>query len=86
MEYTHKNRGTCSRYTQLELAEDGTILHCHIEGGCSGNIQGVEHLVEGQNARDVIARLQGIRCGTKATSCPDQLALALREALAAQEG
>ena len=82
MEYLHKNKGTCSRYTQVELAPDGTILSCHVEGGCSGNIQGMERMVQGQNARDVIARLDGIRCGSKPTSCPDQLAKALQEALA----
>lgn len=82
MTYLHKNQGTCARSTQVELAPDGTILSCHVEGGCSGNIQGMERMVEGQKAQDVIGRLAGIRCGSKATSCPDQLAHALQEALA----
>ncbi len=84
MVYKRKNVGVCSRSTEVELAEDGTILNCHQEGGCSGNIQGVEQLVRGQKAQDVIERLSGIRCGFKASSCPDQLAVTLREALAQQ--
>lgn len=86
MTYLHQNKGTCARSTQVELAPDGTILSCHVEGGCSGNIQGMERMVCGQKAADVIARLEGIRCGAKPTSCPDQLARALQEALAQMDG
>ncbi|MCR5222028.1 MAG: TIGR03905 family TSCPD domain-containing protein, partial [Lachnospiraceae bacterium] len=60
---------------------DGVISNVSFVGGCNGNLQGVSRLVEGQRAEDVIGRLEGIRCGMKPTSCPDQLSKALREAL-----
>ena len=80
MEYTYKTKGTCSREIQLELDGD-VIRNVHVIGGCDGNLKGIASLVQGMKADDVIARCSGIRCGSKSTSCPDQLACALREAL-----
>ena len=78
---TYETRGTCSVAIEVEL--DGDIIQSvEFIGGCSGNTQGIAKLVEGMNAREAIARMRGIRCGSKPTSCPDQLAHALEEALA----
>ena len=77
MTYTYTPRGVCSRRMTVEL-EDGIIKDVKVEGGCSGNLQGISRLVIGQNIDDIIARLQGIQCRNK-TSCPDQLAKALTE-------
>lgn len=82
MVYTYKTSGVCSRSITLTL-EDGVIRDVHFEGGCSGNTQGVEHLVRGMKADDVVRLLKGIQCGPRETSCPDQLALAIEEACAA---
>ena len=81
---THRyiTRGVCSRAITVTLADDGTIENVKFEGGCSGNTQGVAALAKGMKPEDAIARLEGIRCGFKSTSCPDQLAKALTEALA----
>ena len=80
MTYTYTPKGVCSRKMTVEL--DGEIIKSvKVEGGCNGNLQGISHLVEGMNARDAIAKMRGIRCGFKSTSCPDQLSLALEEAL-----
>lgn len=77
----YKTKGTCSQAIQLEL--DGNIIKSvEFVGGCSGNTQGVASLVQGMKAEDAISRLEGIRCGFKPTSCPDQLAKALKAALA----
>jgi uncharacterized protein (TIGR03905 family) len=77
----YKTQGTCSQAIQLEL--DGDIIKSvEFVGGCSGNTQGVASLVRGMKAEEAIARLEGIRCGFKPTSCPDQLAKALKLALA----
>ena len=81
MTYTYKPKGVCSREMEVEL-EDGVIRRVEIIGGCSGNLQGISRLVEGMKAEDAIARMEGIHCGFKSTSCPDQLSIALREALA----
>lgn len=80
MKYTYKTKGTCSREINFEL-EDGIVKNVSFLGGCNGNLQGISSLVEGQRAEELIERLAGIKCGFKATSCPDQLALALKEAL-----
>ncbi|MBQ8372150.1 MAG: TIGR03905 family TSCPD domain-containing protein [Clostridia bacterium] len=77
MEY--KTRGTCSRMVVVDV-EDGVIKDCSFVGGCAGNTQGVAALVKGMRVEDAIARIKGIKCGFKTTSCPDQLALALEEA------
>ena len=83
MQYHYETKGTCSRAIDIDLDETtGTIRSVRFTGGCNGNTKGLTALVEGQKATDVIARLQGIRCGMRPTSCPDQLAEALTEALA----
>ncbi len=79
MQYEYKTSGTCAGKIAIEL--DGDIVKSvRFIGGCPGNTQGVAKLAEGMKVDEVIARLQGIRCGLKATSCPDQLAKALTEA------
>ena len=77
----YKTQGTCSQAIQLELDGD-VIKSVEFVGGCAGNTQGVASLVQGMKAEEAIARLKGIRCGFKPTSCPDQLAKALKLALA----
>ena len=82
MQYHYETKGTCSRAIDIDLDDaTGTIRSVRFTGGCNGNTKGLTALVEGQKATDVIARLQGIRCGMRPTSCPDQLAEALIEAL-----
>lgn len=78
MKVDYTPRGVCSRAMTVE-AEDGVITHVRVEGGCSGNLQGIVSLLKGMKVEDAIARMEGIRCGMKATSCPDQLAKALRQ-------
>ena len=79
---TYQTQGTCSRLIDLTLNDDNTIADVQFVGGCNGNLKGICSLIKGQKAEDVIARLKGILCGGKATSCPDQLAKALEEATA----
>ncbi len=79
--FTYQTRGVCSRSIDIAI-QDGIIEQVEYHGGCSGNTQGVAALVRGMRVEDAIERLSGIRCGFKPTSCPDQLALALREYLA----
>lgn len=74
----YKTNGVCSREIQFDV-EDGRVKNVKFAGGCSGNTQGVAKLVEGMLVDEVISRLEGIRCGFKGTSCPDQLAKALKE-------
>lgn len=76
----HKTKGTCSRAVVVDV-EDGVIKDCMFVGGCAGNTKGVASLVIGMKASDAIEKLKGIKCGFKSTSCPDQLALALEEAI-----
>lgn len=80
MNIQYKPRGVCSYLMSIEL-DDGMIRDIEIHGGCSGNLQGICQLVKGRSADEVITLLRGIRCGSKSTSCPDQLAIALSEAL-----
>lgn len=80
MKYTYIPSGVCSRMIEVEI-EDDVIVECKFIGGCSGNTQGVSRLVKGMDAYEAIERLQGINCGGRGTSCPDQLANALKEAL-----
>ena len=77
----YRTSGTCSREINIEV-EDGVVKSVKFVGGCHGNTQGVSRLVEGMKAEDVIAKLKGIKCGFKPTSCPDQLARALEKYLA----
>ena len=78
MEYRYKPHGVCSREMIIEL-DGNTIKKLTIVGGCAGNTVGVSRLIEGMNINEAIRRLKGIPCGTKGTSCPDQLARALEE-------
>lgn len=71
-------RGVCSRKMTIQVEED-MIQKVQVEGGCSGNLQGISRLVEGMRVEEAIARMEGIRCGWKNTSCPDQLAQALKQ-------
>ena len=80
MQYEYKTKGTCSQRILFEL-EDSVVKNVQYIGGCNGNLQGIGRLVEGMDVQEVIARLEGICCGTKPTSCPDQLATALKEAI-----
>ena len=84
MRYEYQPQGVCSRHIAFEL-EDGVLHNVRFEGGCSGNTQGVARLVEGMDAREALNRLTGIRCGFKSTSCPDQLARAIQQALSAEQ-
>ncbi|MFA9376859.1 MAG: TIGR03905 family TSCPD domain-containing protein [Lachnotalea sp.] len=74
----YKTKGVCSQAINFEI-EDSIITSVEFIGGCSGNTQGVSRLVEGMNVDEAISRLEGIKCGNRSTSCPDQLAMALRQ-------
>ena len=78
MKFTYKTKGVCSSSIELEI-DDGIVKSVKFTGGCNGNLQGIGSLVEGMEVDDVIKKLSGIKCGFKGTSCPDQLAEALRE-------
>lgn len=78
MEYSYKTKGTCSTNIQLDVVE-GVVMDVTFSGGCNGNLQGISQLVRGMKVEDVLSRLEGIRCGGKVTSCPDQLCHALHE-------
>ena len=80
MQFEYKTKGTCSQRIFFEI-EDNKLKNVQFLGGCNGNLKGLGSLVEGMDVNDVISKLEGIRCGMKATSCPDQLAAALKEAL-----
>ena len=78
---TYTTHGTCARYIEVS-GENGVLKEVKFYGGCNGNLQGIGKLVEGMAVEDVIARVEGISCGGRPTSCPDQLAQALKQALA----
>lgn len=78
MKLVYRPRGVCSQLMDIEV-EDGRIVDVKITGGCSGNLQGISRLVKGMDIEDAIQRMDGIRCGIKSTSCPDQLAQALKQ-------
>ena len=78
MQYEYKTKGNCTQKIFFDV-EDGKVHNVQFVGGCNGNLKGIGALVEGQDVSDVIARLEGIQCGMKPTSCPDQLAKALKE-------
>ncbi len=80
MQYTYVPQGVCSREMRVEV-QNGIVTSVQIDGGCSGNIQALCRLVEGMAANDAIRKISGIRCGFKNTSCPDQLAIALKKAM-----
>ena len=79
--YTYQPRGVCSREIHIDLDGD-TIKHVDFVGGCDGNLKGIAKLLPGMKAEDAIARMEGTTCGRKPTSCPDQIAQALKGALA----
>ncbi len=74
----YKPKGVCSREINFDI-EDNKVFHVSYAGGCSGNLQGIARLVEGMDVDEAIKRLEGIKCGFKTTSCPDQLAKALKQ-------
>ena len=77
----YKTKGVCAQSIEFEIDGNNKVHNVKFTGGCSGNTQGVACLVEGMDANDVITRLEGIRCGFKPTSCPDQLAKAIKGVL-----
>ena len=77
----YKTKGVCAQGIEFEIDDNKKVHNIKFTGGCSGNTQGVARLVEGMKVKDAIARLEGIHCGPKPTSCPDQLAKAIRQAL-----
>lgn len=81
MQFEYRTRGTCSQRILFEI-EDGILHNVQFLGGCNGNLKGIGSLVEGMPAQQVVERLEGTTCGMKPTSCPDQLAKAIKEALA----
>ena len=80
MKYTYKTKGTCSQMISFEIVE-GKLRNVQFLGGCNGNLKGIGSLVDGMDVQTVIERLEGTKCGMKPTSCPDQLAKALKEAI-----
>ena len=78
MKYVYKTKGTCSTNIELDV-ENGIVKEIAFWGGCNGNLQGISRLVMGMPVSEVITRLEGVRCGTRSTSCPDQLCRALHE-------
>ncbi|MDE5555990.1 MAG: TIGR03905 family TSCPD domain-containing protein [Muribaculaceae bacterium] len=82
MKYSYDTNGTCSRNIQFEITDEGVIGDVIFLGGCHGNLQGIAALLRGMKPEDAIARLEGIDCKGKGTSCPDQLAKALKAAFA----
>lgn len=80
MNFKYKTRGVCSREISFEM-ENGIVKNVSFYGGCNGNLKGIAALVEGKKAEEIIPLIKGIKCGFKPTSCPDQLANALQEAL-----
>lgn len=80
MKYYYKTEGTCSTMIEFEI-EDGVVHHVVFQGGCNGNLQGIARLTENMPVEEVIARIKGVRCKGGATSCPDQFARALEQAM-----
>ena len=77
MTYRYRPRGVCSRELVFEI-EDGKVQSFYAVGGCNGNLQGISHLIQGMPVQEVIERLEGIQCGPRTTSCPDQISKALK--------
>jgi len=78
MAYQYRTKGVCSRNITFEVIE-GKVTNVRFDGGCQGNTQGISRLVEGMTVEEAIRRMEGIQCGFKGTSCPDQLAKALKD-------
>ena len=81
MHHSYKTCGTCSKQIDFDLDSEGRLHNVSFAGGCHGNLQGISALAEGAQATDIAARLRGIRCGNKPTSCPDQLACAIEQVI-----
>lgn len=81
MTIDYRPKGVCSRQMLIEV-ENGVVQSLQVKGGCAGNLKGLSMLVPGMTVTDVIAKLEGIPCGPRPTSCPDQLAQALKQAMA----
>ena len=81
MAYQYRTKGVCSRTVSFDIV-NGKVTGVHFDGGCAGNTKGIASLIEGMDANEAIRRLEGIPCGFKGTSCPDQLAKAIKQALA----
>ncbi len=81
MHCTYQTSGTCSRQIDFDIDEEGKLRNVVYTGGCNGNLKGIKALCEGADASDVAKRLEGITCGARSTSCPDQLSKAIRQAL-----
>ncbi len=84
MKFEYKPQGVCSRNLTFDI-EDGIVKNVKFQGGCHGNLQGIAALCEGKPVEEIINAVSGIRCGFKSTSCPDQLAKALKNALESEE-
>lgn len=80
MRITYKPKGVCSRLMNIDV-ENGVIQNLEVVGGCNGNLQGIAALVKGMKVEDAISRMEGIQCNMRPTSCPDQIAQALKQAL-----
>ena len=78
MKITYRPKGVCSQLMDIDV-EDGKIESVKVTGGCSGNLQGISSLLKGMDVDEAISRMEGIRCGFKSTSCPDQIAQALKQ-------
>lgn len=79
MKFVYRTEGTCCQAFEIEVDDNRRIQNVNFFGGCNGNLQGICSLIKGMDAGEVVDRLQGIRCGAKSTSCPDQLCKALRQ-------
>ena len=82
----YEPQGTCSKLIRVEIEDDNTIKDVNFRGGCPGNLLGIRSLVKGKNIDEIISLLEGIPCGSKSTSCPDQLSIALRLYAEAKSG
>lgn len=82
MKVTYNTKGTCSQVIEFEISDEGIITDVSFKGGCNGNLKAISKLVEGKNAKEIADTLRGNTCGPRSTSCADQLARAIDEALA----
>ena len=76
----YRPKGVCSQQINFDIA-DNKVTNVSFRGGCNGNLQGISRLIEGMDVNEAISRIEGIKCGVKGTSCPDQLAQALKESV-----
>lgn len=83
MTFSYQNHGVCSKETHIELDDSGVIRNIEVVGGCNGNLKGLCSLLKGMTAQDAIERMNGLTCGARSTSCPDQVAKALQQAVQA---